>query len=467
MNESVAHQPVKLSLKFKIVWGIASLGGNMIAGIFAALLPIFYQDYLGLTAKWIGLASLIYGIWNAINDPVFGFISDNTRSKLGRRIPFMRYTAPFLALSFILVWMAPQNAGNFWLFIWMLVSMILYDGCYTMIMLVYSALLPEVSESDTERNHLQISSSLFGMVGMLLGFLIPDFFRPKVGAMPSFLPLQIAMIVVGITCMLLILVTTFNVKERLEFTKVDKPLSILNQLKATFSSKSFLVLVAQNFMSILVSSLVIGSMYYLADYVLKTPTIIPLVYIFVPMLIGIPITNLIRKKVGLLRAQQILLVISGIGLCSLTFVPNSLIPVSLVLAGFGLAGPQTLTNIFFAQVADEDEIRTGVRREGAFFGINALITKPAQSVALALAPWILETTHFVTRSSNNGEAFLNQPGSAVFGIKLFMGLIPGTALILGALILFLFPLKGDYLSKVQAKVLEMHAQKHSELEKLA
>jgi glycoside/pentoside/hexuronide:cation symporter, GPH family len=467
MSNVKTMQPVKLSLKFKITWGIASLGGNMIAGIFGALLPIFYQDYLGLTAKWITLASLIYGIWNAINDPVFGFLSDNTRSKKGRRIPFMRYTAPFLALSFILVWLAPEQAKDVWLFVWMLVSMILYDGCYTLIMLVYSALLPEVSESDTERNHLQISSSLFGMVGMLLGFLIPDFFRPKTGSDPSFLPLQIAMVVVGITCMLLILVTTYNVKERLEFTKVDKPLGIWEQVKATFSSKSFLVLVAQNFMSILVSSLVTGSMYYLADYVMQTSTIVLLIYIFVPMLIGIPVTNIIRKKVGVLKAQQILLVISGVGLCALTFLPNSLVPVALVLAGFGLSGPQTLTNILFAQVADEDEIRTGVRREGAFFGINALVTKPAQSVALALTPWILELTHFATRKSNEGQAVLDQPLSAVFGIKLFMGLIPGVAMLLGALILFLFPLKGKYLEDVQAKVLEMHAQKHEELEKMA
>jgi hypothetical protein len=81
MNASASAQPVKLSLKFKIIWGIASLGGNLISGVFGALLPIFYQDYLGLSAKWIATASLIYGIWNAINDPVFGFLSDNTRSK--------------------------------------------------------------------------------------------------------------------------------------------------------------------------------------------------------------------------------------------------------------------------------------------------------------------------------------------------------------------------------------------------
>src|SRR5512137_3025997 len=223
-------QAIKLSFGYKTIWGVASLGTSLISGVFAALLPIFYQDYLGLSARWIALASGIYAIWNALNDPIFGYISDSTRSKHGRRIPYMRYTAPFLALTFILVWLAPQKASDFSLFLWMLVSMVLYDGCYTMIGLVYSSLLPEVTESDTERNHLQISSSLFGLLGTLLGFIIPDLFRPKAGAIPSFFPLQIAMVVVALTGMLLILATTLKVRERLEFTQVDKPLKLKDQI---------------------------------------------------------------------------------------------------------------------------------------------------------------------------------------------------------------------------------------------
>jgi len=464
MSETAPHA-IKLSFGYKVTWGIAALGTSLISGVFGALLPIFYQDYLGVSARWIALASAIYAVWNALNDPIFGYVSDSTRSKRGRRIPYMRYTAPFLAATFILVWLAPQHAGDTTIFLWMLGSMILYDTCYTIIGLVYSALLPEVSESDTERNHLQISSSLFGLLGTLLGFIIPDLFRPKAGTELSFLPLQLAMVVVGVTGMVLIIATTFRVKERLEFTRVDKPLKIIDQVKFTFTSKSFLVLVAQNFMSILVSSLVTGSIFYLADYVVKMNTIILLVFIFIPLIGGVPITNIIRKKMGLVQAQQLLLVIAGVGLIALTFVPPVLIPVCLALAGFGLSGPQTLTNVLFAEVADEDELRSGVRREGAFFGINALITKPAQSLAIALPPFILEGTHFITREANNNVIFLNQPASAVFGIKVFIGLIPGIAMLVGALILFLFPLRGARLAKMQEDLLELHAKKKAEYDR--
>ena len=103
---------VRLSLGYKIQWGVAALGTSFVSGTYGALLPIFYQDYLGLTARWIAIASTIYAIWNAINDPLFGYITDSTKSRHGRRIPYMRFTAPFLALTFILVWLAPQKAGE-------------------------------------------------------------------------------------------------------------------------------------------------------------------------------------------------------------------------------------------------------------------------------------------------------------------------------------------------------------------
>ncbi|MCD4753371.1 MAG: MFS transporter [Anaerolineaceae bacterium] len=461
------QKPVKLGFKYKVTWGVASLGSSLISGIYGAMLPIFYQDYLGLSAKWIALAATIYAVWNAINDPLFGFITDNTRSKYGRRIPYMRFTAPFLALTFVLVWFAPNGAGEIAQFWWMLVTMLLYDTCYTIIGLVYSALLPEVTESDAERNGLQISASLFAMVGMILGFLIPDMVRPRTGSEASLLPFRLAMIGVALVAMALIIFTTFRVKERKEFTKVDKPLSLIDSMKFTFTSKAFIVLVAENFMAILTSSLVTGSLFYIADYVMQVPTIQLLVALFIPILIMIPLTDVLRKKFGVLRTMQLLLVVAGVGLVALPFVPKPLIWGCLVFAGIGLAGPQVLTNILFAQVADEDEIRSGVRREGAFFGVNALITKPAQSVAIALTAWILESTNFVTRESNNGVIFLDQPGSAIFGMKIFLGLVPGIALILGAVILHFFPLQGKYLAEVKEKVLNLHAEKREKLARIS
>ncbi len=458
-----AFQPVHLSKRFKFTWGLAELGKSLLAGTFGALLPIFYQDYLGLQASWIAIASTIYAFWNAFNDPIFGYITDNTRSKHGRRIPYMRFTAPFLALTFILVWFAPHGAGQSALFWWMLITMLLYDTCYTMIGLVYSALLPEITESDADRHGLQVSASLLGLLGTLLGFIIPDFFRPKAGITPSFLPLQASMIAMGIVGAALILFTASKIKERPEFHIGDQPLPLRQALGYTFTSRPFLILVAANFMSILMNALLLGALFYMSDYVLQTNAMIPLAALFIPLIIGVVATQPLRRRLGVLRTQQLLLMLAGIALVLLTFAPKPLILVCLAVAGFGLAGPQTLTNVLFAQVADDDELRSGVRREGAFFGVNALLTKPAQSVALALQPWILQITGFITREAGGGQITLNQPGAALFGIRALIGLIPGIAMILGALILTAFPLHGKRLDAMQEDILTLHAEKHARL----
>ncbi len=453
------------SLKFKLIWGVAGFGTSLISGVYGALLTIFYQDYLGLESRWISITALIYAIWNAVNDPLFGFMSDSSQSEKGRRVPFMKYTAPFLLLTFIAVWMVPPGLNNFQIFWWMLITMLLYDTAYTIIGLVYSALLPEITESDKERGELQTFASVFQLVGMILGFLLPDLFREEATSTNLF-PLQMGMVVVGIVGASCILVTAFNVKERREFSQVDQPLGFIDSIKYTFKSKSFMILSAANFMSIFMQSIIIGSMYYLADYVLDVPTIYPLIAIFLGLLIGVFLANLLAEKLGVVKAQQTLMSIAGIFLALIIVVPKSIIYVCLFIAGFGLSGPQVLTNVLFAEVADEDELESGVRREASFFGVNALLTKPAQSISLALVPWILEITDFVTRKENNGVAFKPQPDSAVMGIKLFIGLIPGIALLIGALILVWFPLKGAYLKEVQTKVLALHKDKKYRLDEM-
>jgi GPH family glycoside/pentoside/hexuronide:cation symporter len=456
----------RLTFKTKLFYGFASLGSATVASIFAALLPIFYQDYLGLSARWIGIASAIYAVWNAINDPLFGFVTDSTRSKLGRRIPYLRFTAPFLGLTFILVWLAPEGAGDITLFWWMLVTMLLYDTCYTIIGLVHGALMPELSESDVERNQLSISSALFGLLGYVFGFLLPDMFRPQTGGDTSLLSLQLSMVAVGIISAFLIILTSLKVKERREFALVDKPLKFWESLRYTLTSKPFWVFVSMNFLLTLMHSMATGSIFYLADYVTQTSTMMLLIYVFVPLGLGIPLANPIVIKFGLVKAQLMYLLVGGIGLISLAFVPTALIPISLVITGLGFSGQQTITYNILAYVIDDDEVRTGNRREGAFYGANALLTKPAQSVALFLTAFVLERSGFVTRAMNAGQAFLDQPESALFGIRSIVGLFPGIAMLLSAVILFFFPIKGDRLARLKAKILEMHAEKEEQLSQI-
>ncbi|MBD3194440.1 MAG: hypothetical protein GF317_05245 [Candidatus Lokiarchaeota archaeon] len=452
-------EPRKFDTTHRAYWGLASFGGAIINGIYAAMLSIFVTDYLGLVnaADLVFYISIIYAVVNALNDPLVGILSDRSRAEKGRRIPFMKYTAPFLGLTFILIWFAPSAFGEIAVFIWLLIMTALYDTAYTIIFLLYSALLPEITEDEKERNGLQVFASFFSLIGQILGFVIPDLLRN----LPGLLPFQMAMIGVGVVGSLLIILTTLKFEERPEFTKVDEPLGMKDALVHTFKSNSFVTLVSANFFQILMQSLILGSVFYIADYIVGTSSIILLVFIFLPLLIGIWVTPKLIDKFGVVKGDQILLFIGGVSLVTLTFMPDLIsIGIALSFAGIGFVGPLIFTNVLFAQVADEDEVETGVRREGVFFGINALITKPAQSIALVIPTALLAISGFVPRV---GTVIQPQPFSAIVAMRIFTGLIPGLCLLIAGTILFLYPLKGAYWKEVQQKVLEMHKEKEERL----
>ena len=184
---------------------------------------------------------------------------------------------------------------------------------------------------------------------------------------------------------------------------------------------------------------------------------------FIPLILGVWITPKMIKKFGVVRTDQILLAIGATGLLLITFVPPVVMYISFALAGIGLVGPLVLTNVMFAQICDEDELKTGVRREAAYFGMNAFVTKPAQSVAIALPTLLLTIAHFVPRDALGNIQLQTHPAEVDFAIRTFMGLIPAIALYLEVLILQLYPLKGDYLADVQEKVLVLHQEKRAKL----
>jgi len=459
--------PPKFSKTRKVQWGLASFGGSIISGIYASLLPIFYIDYLGLVenAAIIYYVQIIYLIVNALNDPIFGIISDRSKAKKGRRIPFIRYTAPFLALTFVLVWFSPSRSSGDWVvFLWMVITTCLYDTAYTIIFLLYSALLPEITEDEQERNSLNVYSQFFSLVGTVFGFLIPDLFRNQ-----SRFLLLMSMVTVGIVGAILILYSSSKFKERPEFRKVDEPLGFFDAIKYTFKSKSFLIVVAANFMGILIQSLIIGSVFYLADYIVQESTIILLVFVFVPILIGIWLTPKLINRWGVVKSDQILLLIGGIGLILLFIVTtwniSALVYVTLGISAIGFIGPLIFTNVLFAQTTDEDELKTGVRREAIFFGINAMLTKPAQSLAIIIPAALLDLTNFIPHALGDPPV-LPQPPAAILAIRIFIGLIPGIALISAALILQLYPLKGERLKKIQTDILILHEEKQKKLQEL-
>lgn len=456
-----------VTTRTRIAFGLAQLGMAVIGGIYSAMLTKFYQDNLGLGHQLIGVAMLIYAIWNALNDPIFGEITDRTKSKLGRRIPYLRYTAPFYAATFIAVWFCPEKISEIGKFSWMLISMLLYDTCFTILGLVHGTLMPELSESDKERAKLSMVAAIFGLLGTLIGFVIPDLVRPSATSQDvSLTPLRLAMVAVGVIFSGLVFYSSFQIKEHREFSVVDESLHWWEAIKSTLTNKGFIVYVITSFMATFMFSIAMGAIFYVSDYLTQSNVLPLLAAMFIPMALTVPLVSIVLKYLTASITWQIYLAISGLGFIMLYFLPVNLLWIGLAIAGFGYSGVQVVNYIVLGQVIDQDEIDTGVRREGSFLGANALITKPAQSLAVYLTAFILATTAFVSMEANDGRIFLNQPASALMGIRALVGLIPGLALVAGAVALFWFPYKSQKVAEIKATILRMHAEKRERLREL-
>ena len=223
-HNSIIRKEDKLSFRTKFFYGIGSLGSYTVFTVFLSSVIIFYRDKLLISSDSLFWAFIFYTILNAINGVLFGWISDRTKTKQGRRIPFLKFLAPFLAITFVLVWISPTKLEitEFGVLIWLVVSMILFDICYTSTNMAYSALGQEISMDNTERTRIQVYVMLFGIISVIVSLVLPLSFLRDPGR-ESFI---IFAIILAIVQLITMLITAFTVKEWLEFSHVDNPLGL-------------------------------------------------------------------------------------------------------------------------------------------------------------------------------------------------------------------------------------------------
>ena len=130
-----ALQEERVPLASRIWISLADASVAILQGLVAAgALTYYFVNIRGLSTGYTGIVWLLFGIWNAVNDPLFGYISDRTKSKLGRRIPYIRYGTPIFILAFALFWLdVPGVNSQVGLFLQMLLVLFVFDTLYTAI----------------------------------------------------------------------------------------------------------------------------------------------------------------------------------------------------------------------------------------------------------------------------------------------------------------------------------------------
>ena len=267
MSQDVFIEEI-LPTKTKFAYGFGETAHIILSNVAFSAITFYYNVKLGLGAQLIGIAWLIFAFWNAINDPLFGFIQDHTKTRWGRRIPYIRFGAPIYGILFILVWFPLVDISNeMALFLYLLFILFSFDTIYTIIGLIMYSMPAEMVVTSKARANLMIYGSIFSSLGFLVALVLPVVLLTGESTTidPAFL---ITMIIIGISCALIVFLASFYLKEN-KYTQLEEPLGIIEGIKETFKNKPFIIFEVSIFSFLIAQTILTTALFYYIDYILK------------------------------------------------------------------------------------------------------------------------------------------------------------------------------------------------------
>lgn len=431
----------KLSLLTKLIYGSGDFGYSLNNSIIAALFPIFMMDVVGVTPALAAAALFIGRSWDYINDPLVGYLSDKTRTRWGRRRPWLLFGVIPFALTFIVLWIKPTFVtSQTGLLIFYAAAYLIYEASATTVYMPYFALTPELTQDYDERTQLTSFRMLFNIIGGLVAYTIPML---VIGSMiPENANRVVLMaIIFGAAAALPYLLVFFGVREKKEYTEQVQP-KLSNSLKAVRKNKPFFfAAMIYLFTWITIILLETNFMFYI-KYVVKRgdQSSIVMGVFFVSAILALPFWNWISKKGNKRKAYIIGVSFWAVTMCSLILVtpttPFWILLVMCVLAGIGLSAAQVLPWAIIPDAIEWDEYQTGERHEGIFYSLITLLGKVANSVAVPLSLLLLEFSGYIPNA-------VEQPKSALLGLKIVIGPVSAVLLAAGIVFAVFYPLSRE------------------------
>jgi GPH family glycoside/pentoside/hexuronide:cation symporter len=320
---------------------------------------IYYVDKLGLTTPQFSLILLIYTFIDAIDNPVYGFLSDRTRTKYGRRRPWLVIGTPLLVLGLIGFFSPPGLSGN-GLLAYAMLFYILTGTLDSVINANYGALFPELFRTDASRASTNALRQAFQLVAMIISIALTPMITSAIGY-------QLTAIIYGILGGAVILYMSITSREVKVDDEEEKP-RLWDSLKNLFANRKFWIAGFANAFYSAAMSLVLASMPFFVKYRLKIPdaqSTILFASVLVIAIVCVAVWARFVRKFSLIPVWRAALASLAIAFIPLYFA-NSLVTaiIGSVLVGFGFAGVITTMDLIGAKIMDEDTNKHNVRREG-------------------------------------------------------------------------------------------------------
>jgi len=440
----------KLSFWTKVIYGTGDLGFSMNNSIIAAFFPIFMMDVIGLSPAMVAIILFVGRSWDYVNDPIVGHLSDRTRTRWGRRRPFLLFGAIPFGLSFILLWLSP-NFSQTGLIIYYSLGYIVYEALATLVYMPYFALTPELTEDYDERTKLTSFRMLFNILGSLTAYVFPMI---VIGSMvPENTKRVLLMAVIAGAIAATPLIGVFlGTREKKEYMLEKRP-KFFPSLKAALKNRPFVFgagIYLLTWMTILVleTNLLIYIKYIIQR---EGQSTLIMASIFVTAIIALPLWNWAAKHWNKRLAYIIGVAFWAVVMMVLILVtpqtPFWVILILCIMAGIGVSAAQVLPWSIIPDAIEWDEWKTFERHEGMFYSLITLMGKVANSIAVPLSLMVLEFTGY-----QSGSAV--QPNSAMLGIRLVIGPIPAVLLTGGIIFAIFYPLSREQHHKIVKELRE-------------
>lgn len=444
-TEQAEYTPQHIPLLNKIGYAFGAMTDNLIMNAFGSLVMPVYNLALFIDPALLGWAVAIPRIFDAITDPIMGNISDNTRTRWGRRRPYIFGGATLCALILPFIWMAPvlTDWGVFW---WVAVLGSLYFTAYTIFIIPYQALGFEMTTDYDERTRLLAWPNY---VGLTMSFLLPWLprmieFKVFGGAAHGAVWVSIG---AGIIIMVSGIMPAIFGREIAQAEKQDR-IPFLAAIKESASNRSFLIVALSNVIVLTGLATFVGIGLYVNIFMIfggdraaglalagLGGTVYAIVSYF-SVMIAVWLGTRFGKKI----TTQILLGITMIGSASLWFTLRPDLPylqlLSTVIVGIGLQGTWMTFFTMVGDVCEEDELKTGLRREGMFSSIGGFSRKMAVAVAAIMAGNLLKWIGFDAASAAESGV----PDAVLSHLKVAYVLGQVAVLGLGLLLISFYPI---------------------------